>query len=148
MNSNWQLDSQGVLAEKSRTHMNLLNLFRNAENVERYSAGQKIFEEGQPGDVMYVLLEGEVEILAHDHSIATLGPGDLLGEFALIDTKARSATAVALSDCRLAPVNEKRFLFMVEETPFFALHVMRSLTDKLRLITLNYPEGLKGLLHP
>jgi CRP/FNR family cyclic AMP-dependent transcriptional regulator len=59
-----------------------------------------------------------------------------LGEMALIDSKARSATAVAISDCRLAPVNEKRFLFMVQETPFFALHVMRSLTDKIRLTNL------------
>jgi CRP-like cAMP-binding protein len=116
--------------------MNLLNLFRNYENVEQYSAGQKIFDEGQPGDVMYVVLEGEVEIMAHDQPVGTVGPGDLLGEMALIDSKPRAATAVALSDCRLAPVNEKRFLFMVQETPFFALHVMRSLVDKLRLLTL------------
>ena len=115
--------------------MNLLNLFRNSENVERYSAGEKIFDEGQSGDVMYVVLEGEVEILAHGQPIGTVGPGDLLGEMALIDSKARSATAMALSDCQLAPVNEKRFLFMVQEHPFFALHVMRTLVGKLRVIT-------------
>lgn len=51
---------------------------------------------------------------------------------ALIDTKARSATVVARSDCRLVPINEKRFLVLVHQTPIFALLVMRVLADRLR----------------
>lgn len=115
--------------------MNTLNLFKNADNVEEYSAGKTIFEEGQPGKVMYVVLEGKVEIRKHGQPISELGPGDLVGEMALIDSQPRSASAVALIQCRLAPVDEKRFLFMVQQSPFFAVHVMRELVHKLRFMT-------------
>jgi CRP-like cAMP-binding protein len=54
---------------------------------------------------------------------------------ALIDTKARSASVVAKTDCRLVPINEKRFLVLVHETPVFALLVMRVLADRLRRMT-------------
>jgi CRP-like cAMP-binding protein len=112
-----------------------LNLFKNADNIEEYPAGQTIFAEGQPGYKMYVVIDGEVEIRARGQPINKVGPGELLGEMALIDSEPRSASAVALGPCRLAPVDEKRFLFMVSQTPFFALHVMRELVHKLRLIT-------------
>jgi CRP/FNR family cyclic AMP-dependent transcriptional regulator len=112
--------------------VNLLNLFKHATATKEFAAGETIFVEGQPSDVMYVVLEGEVDIQSHGQSLSTVGPGDLLGEMAMIDAQGRSATAVALSPCRLAVVDEKRFLFMVAETPNFALHVMRVLVDRLR----------------
>jgi len=115
--------------------MNTLNLFKNADNVKEYPVGATVFEEGQPGDEMYVVLDGEIEIRAHGQAVNKLGPGDLLGEMALIDSSPRSASAVVLSRCRLAPVDEKRFLFMVQQSPFFAVHVMRELVHKLRFMT-------------
>ena len=57
---------------------------------------------------------------------------DLRGELALIDRRPRSATAVAVTACVLAPIDEKQFQFMVQQTPFFALQVMRVLTERLR----------------
>ena len=57
---------------------------------------------------------------------------EFFGEMALIDGGIRSASAVAKTDCALVPINEKQFLFMVQETPFFALIVMRTLTARLR----------------
>jgi CRP-like cAMP-binding protein len=80
---------------------------------------------------MYVVLDGEVELRVQGEVLEVAGPGDIVGEMALIDAKPRSATVRAISDCRLAPVDERRFLFMVHETPFFALHVMRVLADRL-----------------
>jgi CRP/FNR family transcriptional regulator, cyclic AMP receptor protein len=112
--------------------VNLLSLFKNARTIKEFVAGETIFVEGQPSDVMYVILEGEVDIRQHGRSIYTAGPGELLGEMAMIDAQGRSASAVALSPCRLAVVDEKRFLFMVQETPNFALEVMRVLVDRLR----------------
>jgi len=112
--------------------MDLRSIFKACENLQEFPTGTTIFSEGSPGDVMYVVLYGEVEIRVGSQLVDLIKPGDLLGEMALIDSKARSATAVAKSDCRLAPINEKRFLFMVHETPFFALHVMRTLADRLR----------------
>lgn len=112
--------------------MDLLNLFKNAEELLYFEAGETIFSEGDTGDRMYVVINGEVEVHVGDELFDTEGPGDLVGEMALIDAKPRSATALAKTDCQLAPVNEKHFLFMVQQTPFFALHVMRVLVDRLR----------------
>jgi CRP/FNR family transcriptional regulator, cyclic AMP receptor protein len=112
--------------------MNLLGLFRHAPATRVYAAGETILVDGQPKDVMYVILDGEVDIQKYGHSIDTAGPGDLVGEMAMIDGQERSATAVALSPCQVAVVTERQFLFMVEETPNFALHVMRVLVERLR----------------
>ena len=112
--------------------MDLDQLFKNAEEVERFASGARIFTEGAPGDEMYVVLDGEVEIRVGDEPIEVVGVGGIIGEMALIDARERSATAVARTDCRLAVVNERRFMFLIQETPFFALHVMRILADRLR----------------
>ena len=112
--------------------MNLRSLFNRSEDVQEFPAGTIIFSEGTPADVMYVVIDGEVEIRFGGELIEVIAPGDIVGEMALIDAKPRSGTAVAKSDCRLAPVDEKRFQFMVQQTPFFSLHVMRLLVDRLR----------------
>ncbi len=109
-----------------------ITLFRNATDFESFLAGQVIFREGQPGDVMYAVSEGEVDILIHDKVIDTAGPGGIVGEMALIDAKPRSATAIAKTDCKLVPISEKRFTFLVQQTPNFALQVMRVMADRLR----------------
>jgi CRP/FNR family cyclic AMP-dependent transcriptional regulator len=112
--------------------MDLLHLFEHAAVVEEYSAGDTIFEEGSPGDVLYVVLDGQVDISIRGKTIDTAGPGDIVGEMALIDAESRSATATALTDCRVTPVSERKFLFMIQQTPFFSLNVMRVLADRLR----------------
>jgi len=112
--------------------MDLRNLFANSRHVQEFQAGATLFVEGTPGDVVYVILDGEVELLARNELIDVAGAGEIVGEMALIDAKARSATAVAKSACRLAAMDEQRFLYMVQETPFFALHVMRVLVQRLR----------------
>jgi len=112
--------------------MNLQSLFGNTKNVQEFPAGTTIFAQGTPGDVMFVVLDGEVEIRGESEVFEVIGPGDILGEMALIDSQPRSASAVAKSDCRLAPVDEKRFQFLVQETPLFSLQVMRVLVERLR----------------
>ena len=68
------------------------NLFRTADNFESYPAGQSIFEEGQSGTVLYVVKEGEVEIVVGGSVVETLDAGDIFGEMALIEKQSRSAT--------------------------------------------------------
>ncbi|HJY81847.1 MAG TPA: cyclic nucleotide-binding domain-containing protein [Candidatus Binatia bacterium] len=115
--------------------MNLRSIFEHTDQVLEFPAGATIFVEGTPGDVMYVILDGEVEVWAGNDLVEVLGPGEIVGEMALIDASPRSASIVARSDSRLAPVDERRFLFMVPDTPFFALHVMRVLVGRLRRTT-------------
>lgn len=112
--------------------MTTMNLFRNSETVETFSAGQEIFREGEPGEVMYFVQEGEVEIRIGDELIDVERQGGILGEMALIEHKPRSASAIARSDCKLVPIAEKQFTFLVQETPFFALQVMRVMANRLR----------------
>ena len=112
--------------------MNVLSLFEQSEYIEEFSDGETIFREDTPGDVMYVVLEGEVEIQVRGRSIYTAVAGEVVGEMALIDSKARSASAVALGQCRLAPVDQQEFLSTVQQVPSFALHIMRVLADRIR----------------
>jgi CRP/FNR family transcriptional regulator, cyclic AMP receptor protein len=120
--------------------MDLSGLFKSGENIEEFQAGNIIFEENNVGSVMYVILEGEVEVRRGGKVIEVIKPGEIVGEMALIDGQYRSAMAVAKSNCRLAVVDEKRFLFMVQQTPFFALHVMRILVNRLRRTTVSQTD--------
>ena len=112
----------------------LLNLFRGKEALG-FDAGDYVFKEGDQGDAMYVVLDGEVNIMRGSALLETAGPGSIFGELALIDDAPRSASVVAKTDCQLAAVGRRQFEYMVTETPFFALTVMKILADRLRATT-------------
>jgi CRP-like cAMP-binding protein len=109
-----------------------IGLFRNATSFETYAAGQTVFANGEPGRFMYVVKEGEVDVLIEGNLVETVGPGGLLGEVALIDSGPRSGTAIARSECQLVPIDAKRFTFLIQQTPQFALQVMRIMAERLR----------------
>jgi CRP-like cAMP-binding protein len=110
-----------------------LDIFRNDPSVRAFDAGAVIFEAGTAGKTMYVVIEGEVDLkLRDDRLIATVGPGEVFGEMALIDDKPRSATAIARDGVRVAPIDEKRFTYLVQNTPYFALEVMRTMAYRVR----------------
>src|SRR5262245_9214107 len=113
--------------------MSTVDLF-HAEDVElvSYRAGQTIFREGDPGDLMYVVRTGEVELRVNGQLVDSLGPGGVMGEMALIEHAPRTATATAKTDCTLVPIPEKRFTFMVQQTPHFALQIMKVIAERLR----------------
>jgi CRP-like cAMP-binding protein len=108
-----------------------LNLFADKETTG-YAAGQVVCKKGDSGEIMYVVMEGQVEIFDESVLLEEAGPGSIVGELALIDDEPRSASVVAKTDCRLVPVDRRRFQYMVQETPFFALAVMKILADRLR----------------
>ena len=81
---------------------------------------------------MYVLLEGEMEVRLGDYVVEIAKEGALIGEMALIDDSPRAANAVAKSACRLAPIDQRRFDFLIQQHPYFARHVMKELADRLR----------------
>ena len=118
-----------------------LTLFRNSQDYNTYKAGEAIFEYGEPGDDMYALIEGEVDIVGKgDVVIDSLSEGDLFGEMALVDDSPRSGTALAKTDCKVVPVNRARFEFMVQNTPHFAIVVMTIMAERLRRLM----AGLEG----
>lgn len=109
-----------------------LEMFRNEGRYDEFKDGRTIFREGDQGGPMYVVIEGSVTLSVRGRELERLGPGGIFGEMALLDSEPRSATAVATMDCRLAPVDHKRFTYMVQQTPHFALQIMRVMADRLR----------------
>ena len=110
----------------------IAGLFKNARDVEYRPKGDVVFEEGEPATAMYIVRRGQVTIRLGNLTLETVGEGGFLGEMALIEDRTRSATAVVTEDCELVPIDERRFLFLVGETPFFALAVMRTMARRLR----------------
>jgi CRP/FNR family transcriptional regulator, cyclic AMP receptor protein len=109
-----------------------IELFRHTDNWLGFEAGKTIFSEGEHGDRMYVVVEGEVEILSGGKRIEVADAGTVIGELALIDHGPRSATAIARTAVRLVPIDPKHFQRMVQQTPFFALQVMSIMAERLR----------------
>lgn len=107
-------------------------IFKHETNAVTFKAGETIYKKGDPATQAYVVQAGEVEIHLHEHHTEIMEPGDLFGEMALISREPRSATAIAKTDVKLVPIDEKRFLFMVSETPNFAITVMRAMAQRLR----------------
>jgi CRP-like cAMP-binding protein len=100
--------------------------------TRNFAKGKTIFQEGDRGDEFFIVVRGQVEIRSGERHFETLEADGIFGEMALIDDGPRSATVIALTDVTLAPINENQFLFLVQNTPFFALSVMRVLARRLR----------------
>lgn len=107
-------------------------LFEHSTDAKAVPAGTTIFREGDERDFLYAVQQGEVELFIRGQLVETVGPGGVFGEMALLERTNRGATAVAKSDAKVVAVDEKRFLFLVQQTPNFALHMMRVLSDRLR----------------
>ena len=112
--------------------MNMTELFRHETNVQALPAGQTLFKEGDQGELMYVLMSGTAEISVRNRVVETAEAGAIFGEMAMIDDGARSATVIAKSDCTLLPIESERFNFLIQQTPNFALYVMRVMAKRLR----------------
>jgi CRP/FNR family transcriptional regulator, cyclic AMP receptor protein len=104
-------------------------------NIEArsFKAGDVIFREGNEAKELFVIKSGQVRIQIGNRTVTELSADSIFGEMALIDSEPRSATAVAVTDVELVPVSEKQFLFLVSQTPYFALKVMRVLAQRLRV---------------
>jgi len=109
-----------------------INLFRNDANPIAVPAQSAVFRDGDAGDWMFGIIDGEIGIVKEGVLIETIGPGGIIGEMALIDNSARSADAVALTDARLSLIDKRRFEHLVANHPTFALQVMRVMAERLR----------------
>ncbi|MDO8991117.1 MAG: cyclic nucleotide-binding domain-containing protein [Sideroxyarcus sp.] len=112
--------------------MNMAELFRHETDVLALAAGQTLFNEGEKGELMYVLMSGTAMILVNNRLVETAEAGAIVGEMAMIDEERRSATVIAKTDCTLFPIERKRFTYLIQQTPNFAMHVMRVIAGRLR----------------
>lgn len=115
--------------------MKVRGVFMNATTTKHLLPGELVFEEGAPGHEMYGVIGGEIELRTSHGRVYRVGPDDTFGEMALVDHSPRMATAVALVETELAVIDERTFVFLVHETPTFALNVMSSLAARLRALS-------------
>lgn len=85
---------------------------------------------------MYAIVEGEVELFITDKPEDSIGPGAKLGELGLIDRRERTAREITETDCRLVPIGEARFDFLIQNKPNFALWMMCWMARRIRLMRL------------
>lgn len=112
--------------------MSVPAVFKNASERRSLEAGDVLFAAGDTGDQMFGLISGRVELRRGDDVLATVHPGETFGELAIIDDAPRALTAVAVEASEVALINRRMFLFLVHETPMFAIQVMQSLSQRIR----------------
>jgi CRP-like cAMP-binding protein len=102
----------------------------------RYRAGETILRENDLGESAFIIQKGRVEITrqvgGRPLHLATLGPGETLGEMSMIDDQPRSATALALEDTELAEIHHDDFYEALQTDPDTALLILKTLFERLR----------------
>ena len=122
--------------------------FESAGKEETVSAGTKFFVENEKAsrillrrDKMYLLLAGQVGLMAKGKAIGTVKAGEIFGEMAAISESPRSATAIAMSECRVLSLDDKQFQSALQTKPEFALMLMALMIQRLRAMV----AGLSGI---
>ncbi len=100
--------------------------------ARRVACGEIIFELGEEGDRMYVLAEGQAQIRAGTVVLDTVSAGGVLGEMALLDDQRRSASAIAMTDCRLIAIDKSALMQQIAREPRLAIELARLGVHRLR----------------
>jgi CRP-like cAMP-binding protein len=114
--------------------MIFFELFSHNPTIIPVPAGQPLFSAGEEGHLMFVLSKGTADVVVNGQVVESLQHGSIVGEMGIVSPGPRSATVVATSDCEFVAVDEKRFQFLVQQTPFFATQVMRVMAERLRAV--------------
>jgi CRP-like cAMP-binding protein len=105
-------------------------------NILAFSAGERIFAQGDLGTEMFIIQEGEVEIVKHiggeSHTLSRLEKGDFFGEMALLEALPRTADAVAITEVKVVAINGSRFDEMLRKNPEVAVRIIRKYSKRLR----------------
>ena len=102
-----------------------------------YLAGEVMMRQGDPGEELYVLLEGEAKAYQNygtdsETYLSTMRPVSYIGEMAILDQAARSATVVVTEDARLLTLGAQPFRELILQTPEISFEVFRVLTERIR----------------
>ncbi|MBN1202206.1 MAG: PrsW family intramembrane metalloprotease [Anaerolineae bacterium] len=123
-------------------HISLANLenLSRAISVQTFDEGQMLFDQGDEGNAMYLIEEGSVNIYAKDHSgqekmLRTFEPGDVVGEFSLLDGQPRSARGEAAGRLRALVLQREVFMMFIQSRPKVVLAMLQYLADKARYTT-------------
>ena len=103
----------------------------------KFAGGTVLFHTGDPGDALYIVRDGEIELYIKDTVgqkivLATAGPGDMFGELAMLDEGSRTATALALRDSEVLVLDRSDLILLFQRKPEAALHMLASLSGLTR----------------
>lgn len=113
--------------------MNMLEYFRNWDDVVEFPKKAVVFRELETADYMYVVLSGEIEVSLRGEPLGAELEGGVFGEMAMINDATRSATATTLSAVKAARITRDQFRSIIAENPDFALHIMAVIANRLRV---------------
>jgi CRP/FNR family transcriptional regulator, cyclic AMP receptor protein len=125
------LMSVPVFSELSKRHVKRI---ADLMEEERYHEGAKIVREGEDGDSMYVLVEGQADVVRGDRSVDRLLPGDFFGEISLLDGGPRTATIVADTPVTVFAIRRGPFNRMLSQEPEIAAKILTALARRLRFM--------------
>jgi CRP/FNR family cyclic AMP-dependent transcriptional regulator len=114
------------------TDINMQMFAKNAGTNMRYAAGSIIFKEGDPGDCMFVVQSGVIEMLINDRVVDVCGPNEAMGFLSAIDSAPRTATALVREAAEVSAIDQRKFRFMIDEVPNFALYIMEAMSHRIR----------------
>ena len=109
----------------------LSHIAQITDEVE-FAKAQHVFSEGEQGDAMYLIVEGEVKIHSNLQTLAELSSSQCFGEMAILDAEPRSATVTALSELTLLRIQRDDFHEILAEKPEISLGIIQVLTNRLR----------------
>jgi CRP/FNR family cyclic AMP-dependent transcriptional regulator len=101
-----------------------------------YRDGEIIIHQGEPGEHMYEILDGQVEVLQEragkEVRLAVLGKGDFFGEMAIFEREVRSATVRAMGEVRALTIDKRILLRRISEDPSLALRILEKMSNRIR----------------
>src|SRR5262245_51575087 len=105
---------------------------RNAGTNFTFQAGSIVFNKGEAGSCMYIVQSGVVEMVIGDKVVEVCGANEAIGFMSMIDGAPRSSTARVKEACELSAIDPRRFRFMVDEVPNFAIYIMGAMARRIR----------------
>src|ERR1700742_4962780 len=110
-----------------------MRMFARSAGVNvSHPAGSIVFNQGDPGNCMYIVQSGVVEMTIGDKVVEVCGPNEAIGFMSMIDNAPRSSTARVKDACELSLIDARKFRFMVDEVPNFALYIMGAMARRIR----------------
>lgn len=109
----------------------LTQIARLADEVS-LPAGRVLTQQGRTGNEFFVIIEGKVRVERDGRRIDIEGPGDFLGEIALVDHRPRTATAICETPCRLLVVGHREFHTLLAQSPAISNAILKALAERLR----------------
>jgi CRP/FNR family cyclic AMP-dependent transcriptional regulator len=97
-----------------------------------FTAGSVVFNKGDAGSCMYVVQSGVIEMVIGDTVVEVCGANEAIGFMSMIDSAPRSSTARVKETCELSLIDQRKFRFMVDEVPNFAIYIMGAMARRIR----------------